>query len=120
MRGAAHGAKFLRAALASAALALACVAMAQAPAKPEGLEPVPEVDTSSLPPGIGEEKPLVTIRRQEGTEFKEYRVNGQLRAVKVTPKVGPVYWLIQRDGQMIRHDGPGQHLTVPTWLVLEW
>jgi hypothetical protein len=88
---------------------------------PEGLQPIPEVDSSTLPPGIGEEgKPLVTVRRQDGAEFKEYHVRGSVIAIKVTPKVGPVYWLIQRDGNLVRHDAPGPNLTVPSWLVLEW
>jgi hypothetical protein len=88
---------------------------------PEELQPIPEVEDSALPKGIGEEsKPLVTVRRQDGTEFKEYRVRGSVLAVKVTPKVGPVYWLIRREGNLVRHDAPGPNLTVPSWLVLEW
>lgn len=89
--------------------------------QPEGLQPIPEVEDSALPKGIGEEsKPLITVRRQDGAEFKEYRVRGSVIAIKVTPKVGPVYWLIQRDGNLVRHDAPGPNLTVPSWLVLEW
>jgi len=89
--------------------------------QPEGLQPIPEVEESASPNGIGEEsKPLITVRRQDGSEFKEYRVRGSVIAIKVTPKVGPVYWLIQRDGNLVRHDSPGPNLTVPSWLVLEW
>ncbi len=109
---------FARRALLLAALASASgfVQAQQAP-QPAGTQPLPE-----LAPGMpqGADEPVITIRRQEGSEFKEYRVRGQLQAVKVTPAVGKPYWLINRNGEMQRHDGPSPNLTVPSWLVLEW
>ena len=85
--------------------------------KPPNLETLPEPAPGAR---ISADEPVITIRRQDGAEFKEYRVQGQLVAVKVTPPVGKPYWLIERNGSMQRHDGPSPNLTVPSWLVLEW
>lgn len=87
-----------------------------APAMPAA-QALPELSPGA--PSSADE-PVITIRRQEGSELKEYRVRGQLIAVKVTPQVGKPYWLINRKGEMQRHDGPSPNLTVPSWLVLEW
>ena len=87
------------------------------PAAPAGSQALPELSPGA--PSSADE-PVITIRRQEGSELKEHRVRGQLIAVKVTPQVGKPYWLINRNGEMQRHDGPSPNLTVPSWLVLEW
>lgn len=95
---------------------------------PPKLEPVPDGAPVLGPAPIGEtrrasdDEPVITIRRREGAQYKEYRVRGQLYAVKVTPDVGKPYWLIDRkgDGTMTRYDGPAGNLTVPQWLILEW
>jgi len=104
-------------ALAGLVLALVTLpAGAADPAPPLNLEPVPDGA-----PGLrGNEPPDISIRHDNTGEFKEYRVRGQLYAVKVTPLVGKPYWLIDRDGQLQRYDGPSPKLTVPSWLILEW
>lgn len=107
-----------RAVLFAAWLALTGAAGAQqTPTTPPAFEPVPEPPAGAQ---IGADEPIITIRRQEGAELKEYRVRGQLVAVKVTPRIGKPYWLIKRNGEMQRFDGPSPNLTVPSWLVLEW
>lgn len=107
-----------RAVLFAAWLALTGAAGAQqTPTTPPAFEPVPELPAGAQ---IGADEPIITIRRQEGAELKEYRVRGQLVAVKVTPRIGKPYWLIKRNGEMQRFDGPSPNLTVPSWLVLEW
>lgn len=42
--------------------------------------------------------PTVTIRREDGQIVEEYRINGALTMVKVTPKRGPVYYLMDTTG----------------------
>jgi len=42
--------------------------------------------------------PTVTIRHEEGQTVEEYRLNGALTMIKVTPKKGPVYYLIDTTG----------------------
>ena len=66
----------------------------------------------------------ITITEGKDRLIKEYRINGQLRAVKVTPTNGfPPYYLIDREGngQFFRL-GPdmGEEVVVPNWIIIEW
>jgi hypothetical protein len=65
--------------------------------------------------------PDVTIR-QEGDKFiQEYRQNGFLYAIKVTPKHGKPYFLVRADGteaNYIRSDQPD--MLIPAWKIFEW
>lgn len=66
-------------------------------------------------------EPDVTIR-QDGDKFiQEYRVNGFLYAVKITPKHGKPYFLVRADGtsaQFIRSDQPD--MLIPQWEIFSW
>ncbi|WP_148861524.1 DUF2782 domain-containing protein [Marinobacter fonticola] len=64
------------------------------------------------------DEPQVVIRPGEDATYYEYRVNGELREIRVDPKVGPVYYLIPVDGGFIRQDG--SQLVVPKWVLFEW
>lgn len=66
----------------------------------------------------------ITIIEGKSRLVKEYRINGQLRAIKVTPGGGfPPYYLIDREGtgDFIRL-GPdmGEKIQVPNWILIEW
>lgn len=85
--------------LLATALALAPVlAAAQAqPPQPVEEAPLPE----KVPPLPSEEDiPTVNIRRdaQTGDVVEEYRINGQLYMVKVTPRRGPSYYIRDTTG----------------------
>ncbi|MFV2059616.1 MAG: DUF2782 domain-containing protein [Gammaproteobacteria bacterium] len=66
--------------------------------------------------------PELVIRYKDGAKIEEYRVNGQLRYSKITPSIGPPYYLVDTDGDGIfdkRHD----HLANPPiqqWLLYSW
>ena len=67
---------------------------------------------------------VVTIKENKQTTVKEYRINGQLRAIKVTPKNGmPPYYLVDTKGtgQFVRM-GPdvGADLQLPQWIFYKW
>jgi hypothetical protein len=64
------------------------------PIPPEQLQDVP------IPPKVQDEQiePTVTIREEEGQRIEEYRLNGQVYMVKVTPKDGVSYYYIDNDG----------------------
>ena len=66
----------------------------------------------------------ITIIEGENRLVKEYRINGQLRAVKVTPTNGfPPYYLIDREGNgQFFKVGPdmGKEVIVPNWILIEW
>jgi hypothetical protein len=87
----------------------------------------PAVDVDKIEPhtvpddsNVSSNPDVHTRRDQQGTEFREYRVRGQLQAVKVTPVRGPSYWLLQREGVMRRYESGTPNVQVPSWLVLEW
>jgi len=64
-------------------------------------------------------EPQITIRHDNDETFYEYRVNGVLKEIKVTPKVGPTYYLIPSDGSgFIREDQ--SQLLVPSWVLFKW
>ena len=66
----------------------------------------------------------ITITEGEDRLIKEYRINGQLRAIKVTPTNGfPPYYLIDREGNgQFFKLGPdmGKEVIVPNWIIIEW
>lgn len=99
-------------------LALALPVMAQ---QPPALEPLPEPPPP--PPGMTDEfEPEVTILQRDGDTVEEYRINGRLYMVKVTPPHGVPYFLIDQrgDGVMVRHSDASPALSVPMWVIRSW
>jgi hypothetical protein len=65
--------------------------------------------------------PDVTIRTEGDKVIQEYRQNGFLYAIKVTPKRGRPYFLVRADGSdanFIRSDQPD--MLIPSWKIFEW
>lgn len=65
--------------------------------------------------------PEVTIRQDGDKTIQEYRQNGFLYAIKVTPKGAPSYFLVRADGtdaNYIRSDQPD--MLIPSWKIFEW
>ncbi|AMK28715.1 DUF2782 domain-containing protein [Pseudomonas mosselii] len=65
--------------------------------------------------------PDVTIRTEGDKTIQEYRQNGFLYAIKVTPKNGTPYFLVRADGSeanFIRSDQPD--MLIPSWKIFEW
>lgn len=65
-------------------------------------------------------EPDVTIRQDGDKTIQEYRVNGFLYAIKVTPKGGKPYFLVRADGDsnFIRSDNPD--MLIPQWEIFSW
>lgn len=65
-------------------------------------------------------EPEVTIRQEGDKTIQEYRVNGFLYAIKVTPKIGKPYFLVRADGDsnFIRSDNPD--MLIPQWEIFRW
>lgn len=90
---------------------------------PQGLEPLPEPPPP--PPEIANDpdlEPQITIIRRQTETIEEYRVNGRLTMVKVTPKAGRPYYLVAdgADGGFIRRDSLDSGLRVPMWLLFSF
>jgi len=88
------------------------------------LEAVPE------PPPLPERlqsgetiEPDVTIVRGDKQTVMEYRINGQLRAIKVIPDVGPPYYLVDANGDgtlETRNDRLGGNFLLNQWVIFSW
>jgi hypothetical protein len=87
------------------------------------------VDTS--PPEAPSEKdqeslqPEVKIIRREDKTIEEYRVNGRLYKIKIIPKIGPPYYLVDRNGNgdfetVPVGGGPEPDIMIPQWVLFRW
>lgn len=67
-------------------------------------------------------KPEVETREYENRRVEEYRVNDNLYAIKVRPKNGEPYYLIDPDGsgQMEWRRDTDQNIRVPNWSLVRW
>ncbi len=94
--------------------------LAQSPARPPNLQPIPEPPPP--PPGLELDpalEPQVTILKRGQDTVEEYRINGRLYMVKVTPPHGVPYYLIDNrgDGTFARQDSFDTGLRVPMWVI---
>lgn len=112
----------------SAFATIATLASAQSTerAKPKDVVPVEDAPVASkelIPP---KEKATleakVTTVKKGADKVDEYRMNGKLFKMRITPAKGPSYFLVdpKGDGNFIRADGPEQKIATPTWVLLEW
>lgn len=79
-----------------------------------------------IPPKIQDEQvePTVRIIEEEGRRIEEYRANGKIYMVKVTPDKGPPYYYIDHDGDGRLELDSKQQAMEPVapvyWKVAEW
>lgn len=90
---------------------------AEAPAREEA--PIPE-KVQAAP--TGDELPAVSIRtEQNGDRVEEYRQDGRLYMVKVTPARGRPYYLMDTDGNgRLNRDDVADHVSPVYWTLYEW
>lgn len=73
---------------------------------------------------LGEEiEPEVKIITRSWGRFEEYSVNGRVYAVKVTPSIGPPYYLYDADGDGHLESRMSTLRDVPQthqWRILSW
>ncbi|NJA89978.1 DUF2782 domain-containing protein [Rhodocyclus tenuis] len=64
-------------------------------------------------------EPQVTIKKRENDTIEEYRVDGTLYMLKVTPANGVPYYLIdnQGNGNFMRMDTLDGGVRVPQWII---
>lgn len=87
---------------------------------PAGLQPLPE--PPAPPAGYEPDaalEPQVTITKRGEDKVEEFRVNGKLYMLKVTPPHGKSYYLIddQGSGQFSRQEEVGGNVRVPMWVL---
>ncbi len=81
-------------------------------------------DSTAPPPDTAQDlEPEVTIIDRGEELVSEYRINGSLYMIKVTPKKGIPYYLIDSDGDGsfdIRRNELDEHLLIPQWTLFRW
>jgi hypothetical protein len=68
-------------------------------------------------------QPEVTVKRYENRRVDEYRVNDNIYMVKITPKSGNPYYLVDDDGSgemEMRTNAGGRDIRVPQWSLSSW
>lgn len=99
--------------------------------QPKDLRPLPEVPEPpelALPsPGVDEEgsslEPQVTITKRGEDKVEEYRINGRLYMIKITPRIGLPYYLIDNFGDGTFATGTGgldQGIRPPMWVIRQF
>lgn len=77
--------------------------------------PEPLMDGESI-------EPEINIIQKDDRTIEEYRMNGQIYMIKVTPTVGVPYYFIDTDGDgsfdSQQHELSG-HI-VPNWILYKW
>jgi hypothetical protein len=92
----------------------------------EAVSPPPELPASTARESDDSRnipKPEVNIIQRKDMRIEEYRVNGRLRYVKITPKKGKPYYLVDKDGDgdlETRHDDLDGVPPINEWILLEW
>ncbi|WP_457675600.1 DUF2782 domain-containing protein [Thiolapillus sp.] len=86
---------------------------------------VAEDPAQSLPPGADDGEtlePEVTIRQEEDRTVHEYRIDGRLYMVKIVPRVGPPYYLmdLDGDGEMDTREDDPNGVVLPQWILFRW
>ena len=105
--------------------AFATAAMAAGPAKFKELPPPPERVKDYRPPAPPPEdnlpEPEVVITTRGEDRHEEYRLGGRVYMVKVTPKVGKPYYLIDNEGrgEFMRSDLQPS-VSPPMWILKEF
>ncbi len=107
------------------AMQVPLVALAESPKAvmpPAGLQALEEIPPPTI---VGEDQltnePQVTIVQKKGETVEEYRINGQLYMMKVTPAHGIPYYMHKEDqsgGWLM--DGPNQPLSIPKWTLFRF
>jgi len=80
-----------------------------------------ETDAAPPPfdPNEAADAPQVTITKQTEQTVEEFRAKGKLYMIKVTPKHGKPYYLIddRGDGKFARQESLDSGLRVPIWII---
>ena len=105
---------------------LPLTAAAPAPSQPVP-DDAPPPPSSTAPPPVTDEQetlePQVTIIQRAKEIVEEYRINNRLYMVKITPRHGKPYYLIDTNGDGTmesRRDTLDPQLAIPHWVLFRW
>ena len=100
-------------------LLIALAVQDPAPAEPVREAPIPAKEVAAEPQ---DDPPTVSIRTEaNGDRVEEYRQNGRITMVKVTPSRGPAYYLMDTDGNgKLNRDERDPRVAPVHWTIYEW
>ena len=87
---------------------------------------LPDITAPPPPPALSDQEgiePEVNIIQRDDETVEEYSINGQVYMIRVTPKKGPVYYLIDSDGDGTLDSSPTEiepRLLIPSWVLFRW
>jgi len=83
------------------------------PAELQALPP-PAIDANEAV-----DEPQVTITKETEQTVEEYRVAGKLYMIKITPKIGKPYYLVddRGDGKFARQESMDSGFRPPRWVI---
>ena len=93
---------------------------------PEPPPPVKNYKAPSQPAAEAEQtealpEPEVHITTDGGERREEYRMGGRLYMIKVFPKKGPPYYLVDKDGKgALVRDNLHNGITPPMWIIKQF
>ena len=96
-------------------------ALALAKAPPANLQPLEEIPPPAIGKDDGVDEPEITIIKKKEETIEEYRINGQLYMMKITPTHGVPYYLYKEDqeGGWVT-SGPNPPLSIPKWTIFRF
>lgn len=71
----------------------------------------------------GESQPPISIHAPAESTIEEYRVNGKLYMIRITPKKGAPYYLVDADGDgnlETRRNELAPDFLIPSWVIFKW
>ncbi len=91
--------------------------------QPKDLQPIPEPPPA--PANLDSDaslEPQVTISTQGENKVEEYRANGKLYMIKITPPNGVPYFLVDHtgDGRFARTEGLDSGTRPPQWVLFRF
>jgi hypothetical protein len=86
---------------------------------PDNLEALPPPALNASADAALDDEPTVTISTQTDLTVEEFRSNGKLYMIKVTPKIGPPYYLVddRGDGKFARQESLDYGFRPPRWII---
>ena len=78
--------------------------------------PPPPMDASEADTDLEQQ---ITITKQADIIIEEYRVGGKLYMIKIIPKAGPPYYLVddRGDGKFSRQESLDSGVRPPRWII---
>ncbi len=111
-------------AIATVFLLLSLSLAAQEKQSPDSQTPAPEPPDIPEPVQSGEAlEPDITIIRREKQTIEEYRISGRLYMIKIIPKFGLPYYLLDTDGDGnmdVRRSDLERGMQIPQWVIFSW